>query len=309
MEDPDAPYRLAAFERLRALGALHGSALPWNALQKGFEYGSERLLFATAAQGIFKPARMKGVLSVKTVVPKPGGRVWYHDQLEADTKLRTATDTLTYAFKGSDPDDAQNRLLRDATERRLPLIYFYGVAPASYEPIFPTYVVDWDPGSLSVRLAPKPLADAATLWTPPSADERRYALRQVKQRLHQSLFRERVVAAYGGRCALTGLPEVRLVDAAHIVPDGDAELGQPDIRNGICMSKLHHAAYDANLIGIDPDGRIHVSERLLELHDGPMLELGIKGLKGQSVRPPADGRLAPDPDRLALRFELFRNAA
>lgn len=309
MTDPDASLRLAAFERLRLLVGLHGSALPWSAIQDGFVSGGERVLFASAAQGIFKPVRMSGVLSVKTVVPKPGGRIWYHDQRESDAKLRAATDALAYAFKGSDPDDPQNRLLRDAMERQLPLIYFYGVAPGSYEPIFPTYVVGWDAAALSVALAPKPAADAATLWMPPSPDERRYALRQVKQRLHQSSFRERVVAAYGGRCALTGLPEVRLVDAAHIVPDGEALMGQPDIRNGICMSKLHHAAYDADLIGIDPDHRIHVAERLLDLHDGPMLELGIKGLKGQRIRLPGDERLAPDRDRLALRFERFKTAA
>ena len=122
---------------------------------------------------------MRSVLSVKTVVPKPGGRVWYHDQLESDAKLRTATDTLAYAFKGTDPDDPQNRLLRAAMERRLPLIYFDGVAPGSYEPIFPTYVVDWDAASPSVKLAPKPASDVAGLWMPPNPDERRYALRQV----------------------------------------------------------------------------------------------------------------------------------
>ena len=38
------------------------------------------------------------------------------------------------------------------------------------------------------------------------------------------------------------------------------------------LSKIHHAAFDAHLIGIDPDYRIHVSDRLLTLHDGPMLE-------------------------------------
>lgn len=89
-------------------------------------------------------------------------------------------------------------------------------------------------------------------------DERRYAMRQVKQRLHQSMFRERVVLAYGGRCALTGLPALKLLDAAHIIPDADTDLGQPDVRNGICVSKIHHAAYDANLIGIDADFRVHV---------------------------------------------------
>ncbi len=39
-----------------------------------------------------------------------------------------------------------------------------------------------------------------------SALERRYALRAVKQRLHQASFREAVISAYNGRCALSGLP-------------------------------------------------------------------------------------------------------
>jgi|HubBroStandDraft_6_1064221.scaffolds.fasta_scaffold312035_2 putative restriction endonuclease len=113
-------------------------------------------------------------------------------------------------------------------------------------------------------------------------DEIMYALRTIQQGLHQALFRAHVLAAYGSRCALSGLAEARLIDAAHIMPDADERLGQPKISNGICMSKIHHAAYDAGLIGIDPDLRIHVSEHLLALHDGPMLEHGLKGPPGQS---------------------------
>jgi hypothetical protein len=33
-------------------------------------------------------------------------------------------------------------------------------------------------------------------------------------------------------------------------------------------------------IGIDPDFRIHVSDRLLDLHDGPFLELDLKSIAG-----------------------------
>jgi predicted restriction endonuclease len=63
-----------------------------------------------------------------------------------------------------------------------------------------------------------------------------------------------------------------LLDAAHIVSDKDERLGQPVVPNGIPLSKIHHAAFDANLIGIDPDYRLHVSARLLGQNDGPMLE-------------------------------------
>ena len=92
------------------------------------------------------------------------------------------------------------------------------------------------------------------------------------------------------------------------MPDSDERLGQPDISNGICMSKIHHAAYDAGLIGIDPDLRIHVSERLFALHDGPMLEHGLKGLQGRVIRIPRDTRAAPDRERLSARFNLFHRS-
>ena len=118
-----------------------------------------------------------------------------------------------------------------------------------------------------------------------SAVERRYALRAVKQRLHQASFREAVITAYNGRCALSGLPEPLLLDAAHIVADKHEQLGQPVVPNGIPLSKIHHAAFDAHLIGIGPDYRLHVSERLLGRNDGPILE-ALKRLNGGTIHLP-----------------------
>jgi putative restriction endonuclease len=138
--------------------------------------------------------------------------------------------------------------------------------------------------------------------------ERRYALRAVKQRLHQASFREAVITAYNGRCALSGLPEPLLLDAAHIVADRDERLGQPVVPNGIPLSKIHHAAFDAHLIGIDPNYRLHVSKRLLMQRDGPMLE-ALKRLNGEAIYLPKRDKDRPDRDRLALRFERFKAAA
>jgi putative restriction endonuclease len=50
----------------------------------------------------------------------------------------------------------------------------------------------------------------------------------------------------------------RLLDAAHIVIDADEQLGQPIVLNGLPLTKIHHAVFDAHLIGVDPDFRIHV---------------------------------------------------
>jgi putative restriction endonuclease len=150
--------------------------------------------------------------------------------------------------------------------------------------------------------------DQETLAPPENALERRYALRAVKQRLHQASFREAVITAYHGRCALSGLPEALLLDAAHIIADKDELFGQPMVPNGIPLSKIHHAAFDAHLIGIDPDYGLHVSARLLEQNDGPMLE-ALKRLKGGTVHLPDRIKDNPDRDRLAMRFERFKAAA
>lgn len=63
-------------------------------------------------------------------------------------------------------------------------------------------------------------------------------------------------------------------------------------------------------LGYEPDCHIagdddHVSRQLLDMNDGPVLEQGIKAIRGWQIRPPARGIDAPDKDRLAIRFEAF----
>src|SRR6185436_13083313 len=174
------------------------------------------------------------------------------------------------------PNSPDNRWLREAMEHQTPIIYFLGVSPVQYQPIIPTFIAGWHSERLRVELAFGATVGAISPGDTTGGPERRYALREVKARLHQVSFREAVLAAYGGRCAISHLPEPRLLDAAHIVMDADEQYGQLVVSNGLPLTKIHHAAFDANLIGIDPDYRIHVSDRLLEIHDGPFLELGLK---------------------------------
>jgi putative restriction endonuclease len=107
---------------------------------------------------------------------------------------------------------------------------------------------------------------------------------------------------------VSGLPESLLLDAAHIIADKHEQLGQPVVPNGIPLSKLHHVAFDAHLIGIDPDYHLHVSKRLLGQKDGPMLE-ALKRLNGGTIHLPSRAKDRPDRDRLALRFERFKAVA
>lgn len=308
MSEPvvDTLIRMAAFEHLRRLEEIHDQ-LGAAELKPGFVFNGERIPLINPQRGIFKPQQMKFLLSIKTVFPKPGGKVWYDDQREVHRQIFEGDETVDYAFMGQNPDAADNRWLREAYENQIPIIYFLGIAPGRYQAMLPTFIVGWDSQALKARIA-FGVPDQTNLTPPASAPDRRYALRAVKQRLHQSSFREAVIAAYNGRCALSGLPEPLLLDAAHIIADADEKFGQPVVSNGIPLSKIHHAAFDAHLIGIDPDYGLHVSKRLLEQKDGPVLE-ALKGLNGGTVHLPIRAQDRPDRERLALRFERFKLVA
>jgi putative restriction endonuclease len=302
----DTLLRTAAFERVKSLCEVHDH-LTAAQMGEGFHFGGQRYPLVNPRRGIFKPAQMRFLLSVNTVFPKSGNRVWYDDQREVHRQIFDGDEMVDYAFMGENPDSADNRWLREAFENRVPIIYFLGIAPGRYQAILPAFIGGWD--AVARRRQASLLRETEGDPRPPATEiERRYALRAVKQRLHQASFREAVIGAYRGRCALSGLPEPMLLDAAHIVEDRNELLGQPIVRNGIPLSKIHHAAFDAHLIGIDPDYRLHVSERLLGQSDGPMLE-AIKGLNGGVLRLPRRSQDCPDRDRLAFRFERFKAAA
>jgi len=301
----DTRIRLAAVEHVKRVSA--GGVITAEELRAGFFVDSQRIPLINPQRGIFKPSSMKHLLSVRTVYPRTGARVWYDDQRTVHTQIERGDELVDYAFMGTDPNAADNRWLREARDSQIPILYLLGIAPQRYTFIWPTYIAEWLASELKARLAFGATATASKEWSIPAAPERRYGLRLVRQRLHQATFREAILSAYGDRCAITGLPESRLLDAAHIMPDKDEELGQPIVQNGLPLSKIHHAAFDANLIGIDPEYRIHVSEALLSMNDGPMFEYGLKAVAGQLIKFPMRAQDYPDRDRLAERFLQFRD--
>lgn len=299
----DQRIRKAAFVHIRRLNAVKDH-LTSAELAAGFEFDGERIPLVNPQRGIFKPRQMKYLLSIRTVFPRPGAKVWYDDQRTVHRQIYESAEWVDYAFMGSDPEAADNRWLREAMEQHIPVIYFIGIAPQLFTAVAPAFVGEWDRRSLKAKIGFGELGSNAQAVMEDSAPARRYALRAVQQRLHQASFREAVIEAYAGRCALSGLPEPLLIDAAHIISDGNEQLGQPVVPNGLPLSKIHHAAFDAHLIGIDPDYRLHVSDRLLVQNDGPMLE-ALKRLHGGTLHLPVRDRDQPDRDRLALRFEHY----
>jgi putative restriction endonuclease len=77
----------------------------------------------------------------------------------------------------------------------------------------------------------------------------------------------------------------------------------------MAMCKIHHAAYDQNILGIRPDLVVEIHHRLLNEIDGPMLRHGLQGHHGELLRQlPRVRANRPDPDRLEQRYDEFRAA-
>lgn len=298
----DAEIRSAAFLWLSEHTAQHGDAVPTRILRDGFRYYGERVTLV-GPSGIWKPRVLNLPLSITSVPNGP-----YDDSF-------TAEGFLSYRYRGTNPHHRDNVGLRELCRTRTPLIYFHGVAHARYMPVWPVFIVEDRPHELCCMVAVEDAYDLSrTMGTPGILETdsvigiRRYVTRQTRHRLHQTAFRERVIDAYKEHCSLCRLRHRRLLDAAHIVPDGE-DRGDPIVPNGLCLCKIHHAAYDSDLIGISPDYKVHVRRDVLDETDGPMLLHGLQELHESTVVLPGRKADRPDRERLAWRYERFRAAS
>lgn len=263
----------------------------------GFEYDGQRIALMDRQRGIRKPALMNAALSMRTVYTRPGETPPYADAQGPDGLQR-------YKYRGEDPMHPENRALRRAYEDGLPLIWFVGVAEGLYEPLYPVLIVADEPQQLQFALA---LDEGQRLIQPGvelQPEMRRYVERINKVRLHQPMFRARVLAAYESRCTVCHLRHTELLDAAHIIPDGKPH-GDPVVPNGLSMCKMHHAAFDSNILGVRPDLTVHIRQDILEEVDGPMLRYGLQGVHNQRLTAPRLRTAQPDAERLEERYAEF----
>jgi len=297
---------MAAFGWLESQVLMHGDVLPRTLLDRGFTFDGQPVRLV-GPQGIFKPHRMRLPLSITTT---PGGP--YNDSFGGDGLLR-------YRYRGADPNHRDNLGLREAMRLRVPLAYFHGIVPGRYLASWPAFIVNDDRGALTFCVAVDDVTavdrraqiGVSEMSGPdlepddPGREARRaYITATVRQRLHQRGFRERVLRAYQGQCALCHLRHDELLDAAHILPDGEPD-SEPLVSNGIALCKLHHAAFDRYFFAIRPDYTVEVSEAILREHDGPMLRHGLQGIHEQHILLPRSVALRPDLVFVQRRYERF----
>ncbi len=137
-----------------------------------------------------------------------------------------------------------------------------GVAMFVFDTLPPLYAALDRAYRLEVSLPDAPLVQfQAKAGSLPRATE---AERLVVQRIGQDVFRQALLAYWGGRCPLTGISDPALLRASHIVPwaecTTDAE--RLDVHNGLLLSALWDAAFDAGLVSFADDGAALISPDL-----------------------------------------------
>jgi putative restriction endonuclease len=83
----DTLLRQAAFDHVNLLAVVRNGILDSADLAAGFEFAGQRIPLVNPQRGIFKPRQMAGLLSIRTVFPRQGGRVWYDDQRDAHRQI------------------------------------------------------------------------------------------------------------------------------------------------------------------------------------------------------------------------------
>lgn len=294
----DGRLRTAMFNHLdRLLANSPDGSLPSSAINSlNFEGRLLRLIVQT---GIWKPAGLDAALTIRTTYTPPNQLPPYADDVEGGV--------VHYKYRGTDPNHADNRALRQAMLQGLPLAYFVGVAKSVYVPRYPVWLVNENAARHEFAVAVdegQRFVDLSALPEP----QREYIERLTRARLHQPVFRARVLRAYQERCAMCRLHHPELLDAAHIIPDGQPR-GEPVVPNGLSLCKIHHAAYDADLLGVRPDLMVEVTPRLLQESDGPMLTHGLQGMHGAELLIPREKVAQPDKERLEVRYDQFQVAS
>jgi putative restriction endonuclease len=129
--------------------------------------------------------------------------------------------------------------------------------------------------------------------------DRKLSIDQVVRVERDPRFKFQVIKRHAGKCVVTGLSVIEMLDGAHVVPVADG--GSDDPRNGLLLSASHHRAYDKHLWSINP--------RTLEIETSPKGP-SLKQMKFErtDVGHLQEAGTLPHVDALEIRYEMFSRA-
>lgn len=127
----------------------------------------------------------------------------------------------------------------------------------------------------------------------------------IKQRINQSFFRSTVLSSYNNLCCISGVGNIELLEACHIVDWADDVNNRTNPKNGLCLNPFFHKAYDKLLIGITPDLKIVISDELLLQTQNERFKKYLNEINNKKITLP--DKFLPDKNFLQVHYEKYQN--
>lgn len=310
---------------LESLNESHAARLEWFRRRAGTTTGypaplADGSFLVTRPKGIYKPRDLAYALSIRIHLdsPYPDGEIYTRDD---------GTWYFAYHQENADPDlrdrEYTNRALMQCIADRVPVGVLKERVPDrtnrdTYAVLGLAVPVGWESGyflfervrpdgawrdgdtasDVLVADAERDLASEAERAPGDDYDARRRVIRQIVARRGQPKFRASLLAAYSGRCAVTGTDTEAVLEAAHIQPYRGPESNV--VSNGLLLRADIHTLFDLALLAINPkDSKISVSKTLA----GSI----YAALDGQTLRAPTTG-VRPSTAALQSVWNRFLDA-
>ncbi len=147
------------------------------------------------------------------------------------------------------------------------------------------------PASADAGIGTRP--SPSTLDNATSINDRYETSVKKTARPEQAAFRQSLLKAYGGRCAITQTACEEALEAAHIQPVEDE--GSDAVENGLLLRADVHSLFDKHLLTIDP----HTSTVVV---NSKVVDPAYRSLHGKPLASPSHPALAPSNAALQRRF-------
>ena len=170
--------------------------------------------------------------------------------------------------------------------------------------VYAEFSSDWQRlSSTAEELLGLPIFDIAEpIYNGPDK-RRRKTYAEISDKQARRFFRKSVIAAYEGRCCISGMTIPQMLIASHIKPYAvsDIQTERANPANGLLLNAFSDRAFDQGLMTVLPDLTILISDQVKEVYTDERTREWLYAIEGTKIKRPA--RFAPNRDLLAYHNE------
>ena len=170
--------------------------------------------------------------------------------------------------------------------------------------VYAEFSSDWQRlSSTAEELLGLPIFDIAEpIYNGPDR-RRRKTYAEISDKQARRFFRKSVIAAYEGKCCISGMTIPQMLIASHIKPYAvsDIQTERANPANGLLLNAFYDRAFDQGLMTVLPDLTILISNQVKEVYTDERTREWLYSIEGTKIKRPA--RFAPNRDLLSYHNE------